>query len=194
MKLTQKLKKTQRVKVSFKRMIKNFFTYSHRLCLRRSLRNTNLWLLVSVVNNCLHNSYESHPALGSWLKLWSLHAFRRRIRRAAHQMVTHPSTNLYLCCLTSNSLHSIILPESEAMLSIVDDTDLEIKIEDGGLWIEDRPSRFEDSIMPQHHLIHIFLLILCHNSHYFEDIVKLWIFRLRTIHNFFQVCGPMVTF
>ena len=25
-------------------------------------------------------------------------------------MVTHPSTNLYLCCLTSNSLHSIILP------------------------------------------------------------------------------------
>ena len=27
-------------------------------------------------------------------------------------MVTHPSTNLYLCCLTSNSLHSIILPLS----------------------------------------------------------------------------------
>ena len=27
-------------------------------------------------------------------------------------MVTHPSTNLYLCCLTSNSLHTIILPLS----------------------------------------------------------------------------------
>ena len=27
-------------------------------------------------------------------------------------MVTHPSTNLYLCCLTSNILHSIILPLS----------------------------------------------------------------------------------
>ena len=51
--------------------------------------------------------------------------------------------------------------------------DKEIKIEDGGLWIEDRPSRFEDSIMPQHHLIHIFPFILCHNSRYFEDIVKL---------------------
>ena len=38
--------------------------------------------------------------------------FRRRIRRTTHQMVTHPSTNLYLCCLTSNSLHTIILPLS----------------------------------------------------------------------------------
>ena len=27
-------------------------------------------------------------------------------------MVTHPSTNLYFCCLPSNSLHSIILPLS----------------------------------------------------------------------------------
>ena len=50
--------------------------------------------------------------------------------------------------------------------------DLELKIEDGGLWIEDRHSRFEDSIMPQKHLIHIFPLILCCESRYFEDIAK----------------------
>ena len=65
--------------------------------------------------------------------------------------------------------------------------DLEFKIEDGGLWIGDRHSIFEDSIMPHQYLIHIFLFILCHESRYFEDIVKLGIFRLRTIHNFFQV-------
>ena len=51
--------------------------------------------------------------------------------------------------------------------------DLDIKIEDGGLWIEDRHLRFEDLIMPHLHLIHIFLLILCRESRYFEDIVKL---------------------
>ena len=51
--------------------------------------------------------------------------------------------------------------------------DLEIKIEDGGLCIVNRHSRFEDSIKPHLHLIHIFLFILCHESHYFEDIVKL---------------------
>ena len=51
--------------------------------------------------------------------------------------------------------------------------DLEIKIEDGGLWIEDRYSIFEDSIMSHKHLIHIFLFIQCHESRYFEDIVLL---------------------
>ena len=52
--------------------------------------------------------------------------------------------------------------------------DLDIKLEDGGLGSEDRHSRFEDSIMPQHqNLIHIFLFILCRESRYFEDIVKL---------------------
>ena len=51
--------------------------------------------------------------------------------------------------------------------------DLDIKIEDAGLWIEDRHLRFEDLIMPHLHLIHIFLLILCRESRYFEDIVKL---------------------
>ena len=51
--------------------------------------------------------------------------------------------------------------------------DLEFKIEDGGLWIEDRQSRFEDLIMPNHHLIHVFLFIVCRESRYFEDIVKL---------------------
>ena len=51
--------------------------------------------------------------------------------------------------------------------------DLEFKIEDGGLWIEDRQSRFEDLIMPNQHLIHVFLFIVCRESRYLEDIVKL---------------------
>ena len=51
--------------------------------------------------------------------------------------------------------------------------DLEFKIEDGGLWIEDRQSRFEDLIMSNQHLIHIFLFILCRKSRYFEDIINL---------------------
>ena len=50
---------------------------------------------------------------------------------------------------------------------------LEFKIEDGGLWIEDRQSRFEDLIMPNQHLIHVFLFIVCRESCFFEDIVKL---------------------
>ena len=66
--------------------------------------------------------------------------------------------------------------------------DLEFKNEDGGLWIEDRNSKFNDSIKPHLHLTHVFLFILCRKSRYFEDIVKLLIFCLRTIHNFFQVC------
>ena len=66
--------------------------------------------------------------------------------------------------------------------------DLEFKIEDGALWIEDRHLRFKDLIMSHQHLIHVFLFIVCRESRYFEDIVKLLIFRLRTIHYFFQVC------
>ena len=54
--------------------------------------------------------------------------------------------------------------------------DLDIKNEDGGLMIEDRHLRFEDLIMPNLNLIHIFLLILCRESRYFEDIVKFCIF------------------
>ena len=50
--------------------------------------------------------------------------------------------------------------------------DLEIKIEDGGLWIEDRHSRLEDSIMPHQHLRYIILFILCRESCYFEDILN----------------------
>jgi len=50
---------------------------------------------------------------------------------------------------------------------------LELIIEDGGLWIKDRPPRFGDLIMPQQHLILIFLFIHCRESRYFEDIVKL---------------------
>ena len=62
---------------------------------------------------------------------------------------------------------------------------LGFKIEVKWLWSEDRQSRFEDSIIPPQHLIHMFLFILCRESHYFEDIVKFLIFRLKTIYNFF---------
>ena len=51
--------------------------------------------------------------------------------------------------------------------------DLELKIEDKELWIEDVQSRFEDSIVPNQHSIHILLVILCRESRYFEDIVNL---------------------
>ena len=50
--------------------------------------------------------------------------------------------------------------------------DLGLKIEVEGLWIEDRQSRFEDSIMSHQHLIHMFLFVLCRESRYFEDIAK----------------------
>ena len=50
---------------------------------------------------------------------------------------------------------------------------LEFKIEDGGLWIEERPLRIEDFIMPHQQLIHIFLFIHCRKIRYFEDIVEL---------------------
>ena len=49
--------------------------------------------------------------------------------------------------------------------------DLGLKMEVEWLWIEDRQSRYEDSIMPDQHLIHIFLFVLCRKSRYFEDIV-----------------------
>ena len=69
--------------------------------------------------------------------------------------------------------------------------DLEFKIEDGGLWIEDRHSKFEDLIIPHKCLLYIFLFIFCHESHYFEDILNVQIFRLSTIYNFFQLCAPI---
>ena len=37
--------------------------------------------------------------------------------------------------------------------------DLEIKIEGGGVWIEDGQSGVKDSIMPHQQFIHIFLVI-----------------------------------
>ena len=40
--------------------------------------------------------------------------------------------------------------------------DLGFKIEIEWLWIEDRQSRFEDSIMLHQHLIHMFLFVLNH--------------------------------
>ena len=66
--------------------------------------------------------------------------------------------------------------------------DLEDKIEDGGLWIEDWQYRLKDSIMPHQHLICMILFVLCRESRFFEDIVKFCIFRLRRIYNFFQIC------
>ena len=50
--------------------------------------------------------------------------------------------------------------------------DLGLKIEVEWLWIEDKQSRFEDSIMPHQHLIHMFLFVLCHDAFYLEDIFK----------------------
>ena len=65
--------------------------------------------------------------------------------------------------------------------------DLKLKMEGGGLLIEDWQSGFEDSIVPHQYLKHIFLFILCRESRYFEDNVNMWIFRLRMIYDFFQV-------
>ena len=60
--------------------------------------------------------------------------------------------------------------------------DLELRIEGGGLWIEDGQLRFEDFMIPHQQLIHIVLvIILCCESRYFEDILNLKIFCLRTI-------------
>ena len=50
--------------------------------------------------------------------------------------------------------------------------DLELKIEERELWIEDVQSRLEDSIVTHQHSIHILLVILCRKSCYFEDIVN----------------------
>ena len=50
--------------------------------------------------------------------------------------------------------------------------DLGLKIEVVWLWIEDKQSRFVDSITTHQHLIHMFLFVLCHESRYFEDIAK----------------------
>ena len=65
---------------------------------------------------------------------------------------------------------------------------LGFEIEVEGLLIEDRRSRFEDSIMSHPNLRHKFFYGLCHEPRYFEDTVRFFIFRLRTIYNFFQVC------
>ena len=65
---------------------------------------------------------------------------------------------------------------------------LGFKIEVEGLLIVDRQSRFEDSMMPLQHLMHMIIFHLCRESLYFEDIVKFLIFRLRMIYNFFQIC------
>ena len=43
---------------------------------------------------------------------------------------------------------------------------LGFKIEFEGLWIEDSQIRYEDSLVPHQHLIHILLLVLCRESCY----------------------------
>ena len=50
---------------------------------------------------------------------------------------------------------------------------LNIEIEGGGLLIEVGQSRFEEIFIPYQKFIHIFLFIICRESHYFEDIVNL---------------------
>ena len=50
--------------------------------------------------------------------------------------------------------------------------DLGLNFEVKWLWIEDRQSRFEDSIIPNRHLIHMFLFVFWRISRYFEDIEK----------------------
>ena len=47
-----------------------------------------------------------------------------------------------------------------------------LKIEVAWLWIEDKQSRFVDSITQHQHLIHMFFFVPCRESRYFEDIVK----------------------
>ena len=48
---------------------------------------------------------------------------------------------------------------------------LGFKIEVEGLCIEDRQSRFQDSIMPHQHLLHMILFVICRELRYFGDIV-----------------------
>ena len=50
---------------------------------------------------------------------------------------------------------------------------LRIQDEAGGLLIKDRQARFEEFTMLHPHLIQIVLVILCHESRYFEDNLKL---------------------
>ena len=40
------------------------------------------------------------------------------------------------------------------------------------MWIEDGQSRFEDSVRPEQHLKHLFLVIICLEPSYVEDILK----------------------
>ena len=49
---------------------------------------------------------------------------------------------------------------------------LGFNIEVEWLWLEDRQSRFKDSIMPNQLLIHMFLFILCGESRYFEGFLS----------------------
>ena len=51
---------------------------------------------------------------------------------------------------------------------------LGFKIEVEQLWIEDRQSRFEDSFMLHNHLLHMFIVVLCRESSYFENDLHLF--------------------
>ena len=61
-------------------------------------------------------------------------------------------------------------------------------------WIEDKQSKFEDFTMLPSHLIQTIFTFLCRESRYFEDVLNLWIFRLRKFYDFFQVWTEMVVF
>ena len=52
---------------------------------------------------------------------------------------------------------------------------LEWKIEDGGIWIEDGASRFEDFIMPHQHFIHTFFFC----KHLIFDSTKRFFIKIR---------------
>ena len=64
---------------------------------------------------------------------------------------------------------------------------LELKIEDGGLWIEDRPSKCEDFIMPQRHFIHLFLYIYRQNSLIFSKSKNEAVPNVINIYFFFEM-------
>ena len=61
---------------------------------------------------------------------------------------------------------------------------LEWRIEKRELWSEGCESIFEDSILSQQPLLHIFLVTFCRKSCNFDYIGKLWNFCLRTFYNF----------
>ena len=55
--------------------------------------------------------------------------------------------------------------------------------------ILDGQLRFVDFTIPHPHLILMFLVILCQESHYFKDILQFWIEWLYTVNSLWQICA-----